>query len=218
MSNLLPGKLPVDLTNNFMEKPNTNFENSTITREEINKLPLIKFEGPIHVVDKKSQLEPTVQRLLQEPVLGFDTETKPAFRKGVSYPPALIQFATANEAWLFRINGKGIHGSILELLQDENTVKVGVALHDDIKHLQAVRKFKPSGFMDMATVANEAGILKRGLRNMTGIFLRGRLSKSAQLTNWAQSTLTTNQLTYAATDAWVSLKLYQKFKEFELVS
>ena len=129
----------------------------------------------------------------------------------------MIQFATEKEAWLFRINGKGIHEAILELLQSDSTEKVGVALHDDIKHLQKVRKFKPSGFTDVATVANDVGILKRGLRNMTGILLGGRLSKSAQLTNWAQSTLTPNQLVYAATDAWVSLKLYHKFKELGLI-
>ena len=201
-----------------MEKTNSNLENSTITREEINALPLMRFDGPIHVIDQKGQVQPAVDRLLQEKVLGFDTETKPSFKKGVSYPPALIQFATDDEAWLFRINGKGIHKSILELLQSDTTVKVGVALHDDIKHLQKVRKFKPSGFMDVASVANDAGILKRGLRNMTGILLGGRLSKSAQLTNWAQSTLTQNQLVYAATDAWVSLKLYQKFKDLALIS
>ncbi|MDA9764826.1 MAG: 3'-5' exonuclease domain-containing protein 2 [Opitutales bacterium] len=201
-----------------MENTNPNLENSTITREEINALPLMRFEGPIHVIDQKNQVQAAVERLLQEKVLGFDTETKPSFKKGVSYPPALIQFATQEEAWLFRINGKGIHKSILDLLQAEATVKVGVALHDDIKHLQKVRKFNPSGFMDVASVANDAGILKRGLRNMTGILLGGRLSKSAQLTNWAQSTLTPNQLAYAATDAWVSLKLYLKFQELELVS
>ena len=194
-----------------MENAYFKLENSSITREEINELPLVKFEGPIHVIDSHKQVANMVKRLLGEQVLGFDTETKPSFKRGISHPPALIQFATEHEAWLFRINGKGIHHSILELLQDKNTIKVGVALHDDIKHLQAVKKFKPSGFLDLATVAHDAGILKRGLRNMTGIILGGRLSKSSQLTNWAQSTLTTNQLTYAATDAWVSLKLFQKF-------
>lgn len=201
-----------------MENNNLNLENSTITREEINALPLMKFDGPIHVVDQKDQVKPAVERLLQEDVLGFDTETKPSFKKGVSYLPALIQFANDEEAWLFRINGNGMHKAILEVLQSEKTKKVGVALHDDIKHLQKVRKFKPSGFVDVASVANDAGILKRGLRNMTGILLGGRLSKSAQLTNWAQGTLTKNQLVYAATDAWVSLKLYHRFKELDLIS
>tara|TARA_B100001123_G_scaffold411647_1_gene508056 strand:+ start:4195 stop:4797 length:603 start_codon:yes stop_codon:yes gene_type:complete len=200
-----------------MEQANTNFKNSTISREEINKLPLVKFEGPIHVIDIEKKVKPSVNRLLDEKVLGFDTETKPSFKKGVSYPPALIQFATEKEVWLFRINGKGLHDHILHLLQTEETTKVGVALHDDIKHLQKVKKFKPSGFLDLATIANEAGIVKRGLRNMTGMILRSRLSKSAQLTNWAQANLTTNQLTYAATDAWVSLKLYHRFKELELL-
>ena len=201
-----------------MEIPNTNLENSTITREEINLLPLVRFEGPIHVIDTKAQIEPAINRLMEEPVLGFDTETKPSFKKGVSYSPALIQFSTDKEAWLFRIHSKGIHPIILKLLQDEQTIKVGVALHDDIKHLQKVRKFKAAGFMDIAALAHDAGILKRGLRNMTGILLGGRLSKSAQLTNWAQATLNENQLAYAATDAWVSLKLYHKFSELGLLT
>jgi ribonuclease D len=201
-----------------MEIPHTNLENSTITRDEINLLPLIKFQGPIHVIDNKKQIEPAIERLMEEPVLGFDTETKPSFKKGVSHSPALIQFSTENEAWLFRIHQKGIHPHILKVLQDEHTLKVGVALHDDIKHLQKVRKFKAAGFVDVASLANDAGILKRGLRNMTGILLGGRLSKSAQLTNWAQATLNENQLAYAATDAWVSLKLYHKFDELGLLS
>lgn len=201
-----------------MENTNTNLENKTITREEINHLPLIRFEGPIHVIDRKEKVRPAVDRLLREPVLGFDTETRPSFKKGVSYPPALIQFATEKEAWLFRLNGHGLDKAILEILQSEETVKVGVALHDDIKHLQRMRRFKARGFMDVATLAHDAGVKKRGLRNMTGILLGGRLSKSAQLSNWAQSSLSGNQLNYAATDAWVSLKLYFKFKELELVS
>jgi ribonuclease D len=201
-----------------MEIPHTKLENSTITREEINLLPLIRFEGPIHVIDTKAQIEPAINRLMEEPVLGFDTETKPSFQKGISHAPALIQFSTDKEAWLFRIHSRGIHPSILKLLQDITTIKAGVALHDDIKHLQRVRKFKPEGFMDIASLANDAGILKRGLRNMAGILLGGRLSKSAQLTNWAQSTLNDNQLAYAATDAWVSLQLYHKFNELGLLT
>ncbi|MCB1120570.1 MAG: 3'-5' exonuclease domain-containing protein 2 [Verrucomicrobiae bacterium] len=201
-----------------MENTNTNLENSTITREEINELPLIRFEGPIHVIDSKAKVRSAVDRLLEEKVLGFDTETRPSFKKGVSYPPALIQFATEDEAWLFRLNGHGMDTAILDLLQSEETIKVGVALHDDIKHLQRMRRFKAKGFMDVATVAYDAGVQKRGLRNMAGMLLGGRLSKSAQLSNWAQSTLSSTQLTYAATDAWVSLKLYIRFKELELIS
>jgi len=200
-----------------MEDPKPKFESLTITPDEINAMPLMRFEGPIHLIDKKEDIEGMVEKMSQQPVLGFDTETKPSFKKGVSYPPALIQFASEEEAWLFRINNRGIHPAILKLLEDKSILKVGVALHDDIKHLQAVRKFEPAGFVDLAGVAYDAGILKRGLRNMTGIVLGARLSKASQLSNWAQQRLTSNQLTYAATDAWVSYKIHKQFRELELL-
>ncbi len=196
-----------------MDDSGSQLLNSTITKEEINQLPLVRFEGPIHLIDSPEKLPEAIEQLMKEPVLGFDTETKPSFTKGTSYPPALIQFSSLKEAWLIRINGDEIHPDIINLLKSKDHLKVGVALHDDVKHLQEVTDFKPAGFIDLSTVAYHAGIQKRGLRNMCGMALGIRLSKSAQLSNWAQEKLTNSQLTYAATDAWISLKLYVEFEK-----
>jgi len=200
-----------------MEDSRSQLITKTITKEEINCLPLVKFEGPVHVIDQEADIEAAVAELKKHPVLGFDTETKPAFKKGISYPPALIQFSTLDEAWLFRLKGdEAIHPGLLDIFTNKDLLKVGVALHDDIKHLQEVTDFDAQGFIDVASLAHDAGIKKRGLRNMTGIFLEFRLSKSAQLSNWAQETLTQAQINYASTDAWVSLLLYNKFCELGL--
>ena len=200
-----------------MEDEKSRLENSTISKDEINRLPIIKFKGPIHLIKSKQSAYRVIERLKQEDFVGFDTETRPSFRKGVLHPPALAQIATQTEAWLFRLRSIGILTGLLDLFQDPDTVKVGLALHDDIKHLQRLKPFKPRGFLDLATIADKAGIQKRGLRNMTGLILGGRLSKRAQLSNWAKPVLSSQQMTYAATDAWVSLLLFQEFQRIGLV-
>ncbi len=200
-----------------MEEEISRLENSTITKDEINRLPLLKFKGPIHLIKSKQSAFRAVRRLKQEAVVGFDTETRPSFKRGVMHPPALAQFATQTEAWLFRLKSIGIHNGLLDLYQDPNTVKVGLALHDDIKHLQKLKPFQPRGFLDLANIAEKAKIHKRGLRNMTGLILGGRLSKRAQLSNWSKPVLSSKQMTYAATDAWVSLLLFQEFQKIGLL-
>ncbi len=200
-----------------MEKEKSRLEKSTITRDEINRLPLLKFKGPIHLIKSKQSASRAVERLKQEAVVGFDTETRPSFKKGVIHPPALAQFATRTDAWLFRLKSIGIHSGLLDLFQDPHTVKIGLALHDDIKHLQRLKPFQPRGFLDLAKIAQKAKFQKTGLRNMTGILLGSRLSKRVQLSNWSKPVLSSNQMTYAATDAWVSLLLFQEFQKIGLL-
>jgi len=200
-----------------MEDTRSQLITKSITKEEINSLPLVRFEGPVHVVSPDADIPAVVAELKKHPVLGFDTETRPSFKKGVSYPPALVQFSSEDEAWILRLDGDApLHPALIELFEDPSILKVGVALHDDIKHLQEVTDYNAQGFIDVASLAHDHGIKKRGLRNMTGIFLEFRLSKSAQLSNWAQDDLTQAQISYAATDAWVSLLLYNKFCELGL--
>jgi ribonuclease D len=179
-----------------------------ISKEEVRDLPLADYKGAIHIVTSAKSLKACLPKLLKEPVLGFDTETRPSFRKGVAHPIALLQFATQDAAYLIRLNQIGFSEGLQELLSSPNVVKAGVAIHDDIKGLQDLAPFVPQGFVELSALARKLGIVTCGLRNLAGIFLNLRVSKKAQLTNWEQAELTESQLQYAATDAWISREIY----------
>lgn len=185
----------------------------SITKAEINELPLFRFEGPIHVVDNDASARQAIKKLKKEKVLGFDTESRPAFKKGDRFLPSLVQFATREEAYLFQISKfEGIDG-LAALFEKKKPLKVGVALHDDIRRLKEIAPFEDKGFFEIAELTRQLDITNTGLRSLAGILLGHRISKSAQVSNWAKSKLTASQLVYAATDAWVSLLLYERAME-----
>ncbi|MDG1324603.1 MAG: 3'-5' exonuclease domain-containing protein 2, partial [Opitutales bacterium] len=137
---------------------------------------------------------------------------KPNFKKGPNNPPALIQLATADQAFLFTLHPVMKLGPLVKILEDPSIVKTGVALKDDLINLQKIEPFKPDGFQDLATIAQSLKIEQTGLRNLTAIFFNQRISKSAQLSNWQKRPLSQAQINYAATDAWISRELYQIMK------
>ena len=200
----------------FVEVSIAKLEKLVITKEEINRLPLAKFKGSIHLIKSRRSAYKIVAQLKEEALVGFDTETKPSFKKGEVHPPALVQLATRTEVWLFRLWSIGILRALIELFQDPHILKVGLALHDDIKHLQRLEPFEPRGFLDIANLAEEAGLRQRGLRNMAAMLLGIRISKRAQMSNWAKPVLSANQMNYAATDPWVSLLLYREFQKMRV--
>jgi len=181
-----------------------------IAKAEINELPLIAWEGPITVLETPEAMEAAVSRLMDEPILGFDTETRPAFKKGESYPPALVQLATANEVVLFRISKVKTLAPLIPLLESPDVIKAGVAIRDDVKELRAMESFEPAGLVEITDITVPLGYENRGLRPLAGLILGGRISKAAQVSNWARPELTEKQLRYAATDAWISRELYLK--------
>jgi ribonuclease D len=181
----------------------------SITKEELTDLPLKWFEGEIFVVDKPEQVDDAVKILTTHQVIGFDTETRPAFKKGVLNKVALLQLSTADKAFLFRVNRTGFPVSLQKLLADPAIIKPGVAIRDDIKALQAISKFKPQGFIELQDHAKEMGILNFSLKKLAAIVLGFRISKSQQLSNWEAPALTEAQQIYAATDAWVALEIYK---------
>lgn len=183
---------------------------STITNEEINALELQQFEGRIVVISEANKAAKAISEIRKHEVVGFDTETKPSFRKGVRHDVSLMQVALEKKVYLFRINHTGITDEIAAFLTDRNMLKIGVALRDDIKELQMMRPFNPEGFLELPELVKEIGIESNGLRKLTAIILGFRISKSAQTSNWENETLTEKQLTYAATDAWVCIKMYNK--------
>ena len=183
----------------------------SITREEIAVLPLRSFEGEIVVVDQPHLVSYAVKRLAGCQVVGFDTETRPTFKKGALNRVALLQLSTSDHAFLFRINKLGLPPEIKNLLSDPKIIKPGVAIHDDIKSLQQVKRFNPGGFIELQSYARQFGIKNISLKKLAAIVMGFRISKSQQLSNWESPELSEAQKLYAATDAWVAYKVYNCF-------
>ncbi|NDV18537.1 3'-5' exonuclease domain-containing protein 2 [Pseudodesulfovibrio sp. JC047] len=189
----------------------------SLTKDEINAMPLRRYEGEIKVVRTEKQRTQALKEMAGHPLLGFDTETRPVFKKGKKPgPPSLLQLATADCAYVFQINLLPLDNGLCDLLADKNVIKTGVAVRDDILGLQRVGKFKPSGFVDLSMLSTKAKMQTHGLRNMAANLLGFRISKSAQCSNWAKEKLTPQQINYAATDAWISRKLYVALDELGL--
>jgi len=181
-----------------------------ITVEEIAEHELSWFKGEIVLVDNIKIFHEVFPRLLGSDLLGFDTETRPTFKKGKKNSVSLIQLATAELACLFRINIIGIPDELIDLLSDPSITKAGVAVHDDIRFLKGVKKFSPDGFIDLQNLVKEYGIQSSGLKKLSAIVLGFRISKRQQVTDWEAEQLTEAQLVYAATDAWVCHQIYKK--------
>jgi ribonuclease D len=184
----------------------------SITPEELEKYRLSWFKGEIVLVDDIKSFHETFPRLLGSSVLGFDTETRPSFRKGRKNKVSLIQLANEKLACLIRINKIGIPPELAELLANPEVVKVGVAVHDDIRFLKSVKKFNPSRFVDLQKFVKDYGIQSSGLKKLSVIILGFRISKGQQVTNWEADQLTEAQQLYAATDAWVCHQIYKRLK------
>jgi ribonuclease D len=183
---------------------------SHIEHDELNTLPLRSFTGAIHVINNPDEAAEAVRRLSLADVVGFDTETKPTFKKGKLNPVSLLQLATRHEAFLFRMNRLGHFSGLAELLIRETPLKIGAAIHEDIRALKAIYPQQTNGFIDLQDIVKNYGIENIGVKKMAAIVLGFRISKSQQLSNWEADTLTEAQMVYAATDAWVSLEIYLK--------
>jgi ribonuclease D len=176
--------------------------------EEINRLPQATCPCRLTVVSAAGQARAAVRGILAERVLGFDTETRAAFRKGERYPPALVQLAGEKTVWIFQLARLAGLGGLGRVLSDAGVVKAGVALERDIKELRGVKRFSPAGFVELEKLSDERGVAANGLRGLAAAVLGVRISKSAQRSNWARSRLSDKQLRYAATDAWACREIY----------
>lgn len=180
--------------------------------DEIIKIdyPRISFPGKIHLITNNKELREVLPELKKALKLGFDTETKPSFKKGEVFKVALLQLSTETDAYLIRLHHLNELEHIKNIFEDENVLKVGVAIRDDLKILQKVFQFNPQNFIELQDIAKDKGLQNFGLKGMTEEVLQSTISKGPKMTNWEARELTDPQMLYAATDAWIGLVLYQK--------
>jgi len=183
-----------------------------ITDEELGSYSYANFEGEIVLVEDDDHLMKVLPEIRKTKVFGFDTETRPVFRKGRKNGVALLQLATDRKAYLLRLNKTGLPQALSEILSSNHIIKAGIAIHDDIKMLQSRNNFTPGGFVDLQTVAQRIGVKNIGLKKMAAIFLGFKISKKQQVTDWEAGKLTPAQLIYAATDAWICHQIYRELE------
>ena len=183
---------------------------TNITTEEINDLPLKSFEGKVVMVHDAVGVGKAFHEISKQDVIGFDTETRPSFHKGQFYDVALLQIALEHPVYLIRLNDPGITQEMVKFFEDENILKAGVGVRDDIRVLQKLHRFKAAGFVELTALSKEAGLQVESVKKLTALLLGFRISKSAQTSNWEATSLNEKQISYAATDAWVCLEVYKK--------
>ena len=189
----------------------------SITPQELEKLEFASFPGKIIVIDSVgAEFNRAIAYLRAQKVIGFDTETRPTFTPAQPrYNVSLLQLSGPDRAYLFRVNRIGMHRRLCNLLASEKVIKVGAAIHDDIRGLQKLHGFQPASFVDLQKIGWEWGIRDKAVKKMSAIILGFRISKTQQLSNWEAETLSESQQKYAATDAWVCREMYLKLMASE---
>ncbi len=189
----------------------------SIDPEQLKQLEFASFQGKIQVIDSIGfEFNKAISYLRAQKVIGFDTETRPCFSQDQPrYGVALLQLSGPGKAFLFRVNKIGMHRRLCRLLADKNIIKVGAAIHDDIRGLQKLNGFEPGGFVDLQKIVWEWGIRDKSVKKMSAIILGFRISKTQQLSNWEAEKLSEQQCRYAATDAWVCREMYLKLRKSE---
>lgn len=185
----------------------------TISNDETAQLPAAQFGGEIIVVEHPEQIEAACEELSRESVIGFDTETRPSFKAGVHYRVSLLQLSTPKRCFLFRLCRIPLDKPILRLLENPEVKKIGAAVHGDLSALKELRHFREAGFVDLQRIVDEWGIEEKSIRKMAALVLGKRVSKAQRLSNWEAATLTPQQQMYAATDAWICGKIYDRLNK-----
>lgn len=179
-------------------------------KELLQDLPRVLFKGRIEVIISENDAKRAVKFLLKQPLLGFDTETKPSFKPGRQHPVALLQVCCGETCFLFRLNRIGMPGCLVGLLEDKKITKVGLSWHDDLRALIQRKQFRAGTFIDLQDVAAEMGIIDISLQKLYANIFGEKISKGQRLSNWEADNLTEAQMLYAATDAWACIRLYKE--------
>ena len=186
---------------------------SKIDNEQTAQLPAAEFRGKIEIIDSEEQIEQACRYLAAHEVIGFDTETRPSFRAGVSFKVSLLQLSTDERCFLFRLNRIPLAKPILQLLENPKVQKIGVDVTNDIRGLNQLRHFRAGGFIDLQNEVERWGIEEKSLRKISALVLGKRISKAQRLSNWESTTLTDKQQLYAATDAWACVRIYRRLNQ-----
>lgn len=185
----------------------------SITKQQISTMPVATFTGSITVVDTPERAAEAVAVLMRERVIGFDTETKPSFKKGQTNKVALMQLSTLDQCFLFRLNIIGIGPELTQLLESDDITKIGLSIHDDFNVMHRSSKVQPKAFVELQTFVRDYSITDSSLQKIFAIIFGKRISKSQRLTNWEAPVLTPSQQAYAATDAWACLMIYNSLTQ-----
>ncbi|MCL2026249.1 MAG: 3'-5' exonuclease domain-containing protein 2 [Leptospirales bacterium] len=183
---------------------------SRLSKEYINSLPVIRYEGSIKIIENNQELDAFLSRLPDGTITGFDTETRPVFRRGQNRLPALVQIALPETVLLIKLNPLGLPAALIDFFEREAVKKTGIGLPDDIAKLQNISPFTARGFIDLSDIAAPKGIVQTGIRALAARYLHGRISKAEQKSNWERRHLTDKQKNYAATDAWACALIYHE--------
>ena len=186
-----------------------------IDKSELANKPRVVFDGIIEEIDTEEKAQMAIEILSKERVVGFDTETRPSFTKGVAHKIALLQISTVSYGYLFRLNKIGIPDCVADFLSNPAIIKVGISIKDDFHSLSSRRVFEPAGFVELQELCGEMGIEERGLQKLYGLLFDERISKNQQLSNWEIESLTESQRQYAAIDAWACLRIYNYIIELK---
>lgn len=207
-------------------KTNTNTNDNTagqrdfylsISKEQLNLLPQEHYTGQIHLIENEQEVEGAVEELRQAGCIGFDTETRPSFKRGKHYNVALMQLSAKDKGYLFRLSKIGFPEPLRLLLEDENVMKIGASVHDDFHNLNRIKPFEPNGFLDIQQYVKRFNIADNSLARIYGIVFGRRLSKAQRLTNWELPTLTLNQQIYAALDAVACTRIYEYLESGQFI-
>lgn len=192
----------------------------SISKEQLAELPVTAYPGAISVIDSPSAAHTAIRVLSREAMVGFDTETRPSFRKGCRHKVALMQISTADRCFLFRLNKIGICAELKKFLENPAVLKIGLSLHDDFDAIRRTEDFDPQGFVDLQKLVKNFEITDISLQKIYAIIFGERISKGQRLTNWEADVLTDAQQAYAALDAWACLKIYRCLEagQFNVVS
>ena len=190
---------------------------NSITKDEINALPIKRYEGPVVLVQSTAEVERALADFAGERLVGFDTETRPAFKVGQKYPVALAQVATARAVYLFQLQRMD-HAPVLRELMQSQCTKAGVGIGDDLKALRELFAFEPAAIADLGAIARKRGYERSGVRALAAMFLGFRIPKGTKTSNWAAPRLSPAQIAYAATDAWACRELYLRFETMGMIS
>jgi len=184
-----------------------------VAKADVKNYPLIEFKGNIHLIDNYSELEKCCDIICEKTIIGFDTETKPSFKKGISYNISLIQLAVDDDVFIIRIDKIGLDKRIIDILSNSNILKVGIDVKNDLIGLKKMHNFQEANFLDLNSLATVKGFKSIGAVKLCIMLLGFRISKRQRLSDWSADILTQSQLEYAAIDAWICPQILQSFKD-----